>query len=67
MTKQLLQIVEKLEGRGIGTRSTIELIDTTNSGGRPIFAFIAKFDPTIMRERTLAALASTKRKAWLGV
>jgi DNA invertase Pin-like site-specific DNA recombinase len=67
--KQLIETVETLEGRGIGFRSITEAIDTTTSGGRlvfHIFAALAEFERSIIRERTMAGLASAKARGRLG-
>ena len=57
--KQLIQTVEGLEDRNVGLRSLTEAIDTTTSGGRlifHIFASLAEFERSIIRERTRAGL-----------
>lgn len=67
--KQLIETVEMLEGRGIGFRSLTEAIDTTTSGGKlvfHIFAALAEFERSIIRERTVAGLASAKARGRLG-
>lgn len=67
--KQLIETVEMLEGRGVGFRSLTEAIDTTTSGGRlvfHIFAALAEFERSIIRERTMAGLASAKARGRLG-
>jgi DNA invertase Pin-like site-specific DNA recombinase len=65
--KQLIETVEGLEQRKIGFKSLTEAIDTTTSGGRlifHIFAALAEFERSIIRERTLAGLsAATARGA----
>jgi DNA invertase Pin-like site-specific DNA recombinase len=61
--RQLIETVEGLEERKIGFRSLTEAIDTTTSGGRlvfHIFAALAEFERSIIRERTLAGLAAAK-------
>jgi DNA invertase Pin-like site-specific DNA recombinase len=63
--KQLIETVESLESRGIGFKSLTESIDTTTSGGRlvfHIFAALAEFERSIIRERTLAGLAAAKER-----
>lgn len=57
--KQLIATVEKLEAAGIGFRSVTEAIDTTTPGGKltfHIFAALAEFERSIIRERTQAGL-----------
>ena len=68
-TKQLIETVEMLESRGIGIRSLTEAIDTTTSGGRlvlHIFAALAEFERSIIRERTMAGLESARARGRLG-
>lgn len=67
--KQLIETVEALEQQGIGFRSLTEAIDTTTSGGRlvfHIFGALAEFERSIIRERTLAGLASARARGRLG-
>ena len=67
--KQLIETVEALEARKIGFRSITEAIDTTTSGGRlvfHIFAALAEFERSIIRERTMAGLASARARGRLG-
>ena len=67
--KQLIETVESLEERGIGFRSLTEAIDTTTSGGRlvfHIFGALAEFERSIIRERTMAGLASARARGRLG-
>jgi DNA invertase Pin-like site-specific DNA recombinase len=61
--KQLIETVERLETEKVGFKSLTEAIDTTTSGGRlvfHIFAALAEFERSIIRERTLAGLAAAK-------
>lgn len=56
----LVQTVEDLRGRGIGFRSLTEAIDTTTAGGELVFhlfAVLAQFERSLIRERTRAGLA----------
>ena len=67
--KQLIETVEGLDGRGIGLRSLTEAIDTTTSGGRlvfHIFAALAEFERSIIRERTMAGLAAARARGRTG-
>ena len=64
--KQLIETVEAHEQRKIGFKSLTEAIDTTRSGGRlifHIFAALAEFERSIIRERTLAGLSAAKARA----
>lgn len=61
--RQLIETVEGLEARGVGFRSMTENIDTTSPGGKLIFhlfAALAEFERGLIRERTLAGLASAR-------
>jgi len=67
--KQLIETVEDMEGRRIGLRSLTEAIDTTTSGGRlvfHIFAALAEFERSIIRERTSAGLAAARTRGRTG-
>lgn len=67
--KQLIETVEDLEQRGIGFRSLTESIDTTTPGGKLIFhvfAALAEFERSIIRERTHAGLAAAKARGRTG-
>lgn len=67
--KQLIETVEALEGRGVGFRSLTENIDTTTAGGKlifHIFAALAEFERGLIRERTIAGLASAKAAGRVG-
>jgi DNA invertase Pin-like site-specific DNA recombinase len=67
--KQLIETVEMLDERKIGFRSLTEAIDTTTSGGKlifHIFAALAEFERGVIRERTLAGLASARARGRLG-
>lgn len=67
--KQLIETVEGLEERGIGFRSLTENIDTTSPGGKLVFhlfAALAEFERGLIRERTLAGLASARAHGRIG-
>lgn len=67
--KQLIETVEGLEQRDVGFRSLTENIDTLSPGGKlvfHIFAALAEFERGLIRERTLAGLASAKARGRVG-
>jgi DNA invertase Pin-like site-specific DNA recombinase len=67
--KQLIETVESLGERNIGLRSLTEAIDTTTSGGRLVFhlfASLAEFERSIIRDRTLAGLAAARARGRMG-
>ena len=67
--KQLIETVESLETRKIGFRSLTENIDTTTSGGRltfHLFAALAAFERSIIKERTTAGLAAARARGRKG-
>src|SRR5215470_14557419 len=67
--KQLIETVEDLGARGIGLRSLTESLDTTTSGGRLVFhlfAALAEFERSIIRERTLSGLQAARRRGRTG-
>ena len=62
--KQLIETVEKLEKQEMGFRSLTEAVDTTTSGGRlifHIFASLAEFERSVIRERTIAGLQVARK------
>ena len=64
-TKQLIETLEALEQREVGFRSLTEAIDTTSAGGRlvfHIFASLAEFERSIVRERTRAGLDAARAR-----
>jgi DNA invertase Pin-like site-specific DNA recombinase len=66
---QLIETVGDLEQRGIGFRSLTESMDTTTSGGKlifHIFASLAEFERSIIRERTRAGLDAARSKGRTG-
>ena len=67
--KQLIETVEALGEEGIGFRSLTEAIDTTTNGGRlvfHIFAALAEFERSIIRERTIAGLEAARARGRKG-
>ena len=67
--KQLIETVEKFEMQKIGLLSLTESINTTTSGGRlifHIFASLAEFERSIIRERTMAGLRVAKENGRIG-
>ena len=67
--KQLIETVENLEERKIGLRSLTESIDTTTSGGRlvfHIFAALAEFERSIIRDRTRSGLEAARKRGRTG-
>jgi DNA invertase Pin-like site-specific DNA recombinase len=67
--KYLIEVITKLNERGIGFRSLTEQIDTTTSGGKLIFhvfGALAEFERDIIRERTQAGLASARARGRMG-
>ena len=67
--KDLLTIVEGLNARGIQFKSLTENIDTTSSGGKLIFSIfgaIAEFERQVIRDRTIAGLASARARGRKG-
>ncbi len=67
--KELLALVESLQGRGIGFRSLRESLDTTTPGGKlvfHVFASIAEFERDVIRERTMAGLEAARARGRKG-
>lgn len=67
--KQLIETVESLEGQGIGFKSITENIDTTTSSGKlvfHIFAALAEFERSIIKDRTQAGLAAARARGRVG-
>jgi DNA invertase Pin-like site-specific DNA recombinase len=67
--KQLIETVENMEARESGFRSLTENIDTTTSSGRlvfHIFASLAEFERSIIRERTTAGLNAARARGRTG-
>ncbi len=67
--KQLIETVDDLQLRNVGLRSLTEAIDTTTPGGRlifHIFAALAEFERSIIRERTMAGLIAARARGRTG-
>lgn len=61
--KQLIETVQAMGEQGIGLRSLTEAIDTTTAGGKLVFhlfAALAEFERSVIRERTLAGLQAAR-------
>jgi DNA invertase Pin-like site-specific DNA recombinase len=61
--------MQDLDRRGIGFHSSTEAIDTTTPGGRltyNLFASLAEFERSILRERTRAGLQAARQRGRLG-
>ena len=67
--KDLVEIINDLEQRGIGFKSLTENIDTTSSTGKLIFhlfASLAEFERSLISERTMAGLAAARARGRKG-
>ena len=67
--KQLIDVAQDLEKRGIGLRSLQEQIDTTTPGGKlvfHVFGALAEFERDLVRERTNAGLVSARARGRVG-
>ncbi|WP_322995440.1 recombinase family protein [Castellaniella sp.] len=65
----LVQIVADLEKRGIGLTSLTEKIETGSAAGKLVFhlfAALAEFERTLIRERTHAGLAAARARGRFG-
>jgi DNA invertase Pin-like site-specific DNA recombinase len=63
--KQLIDTVDMLSGKGIEFKSLTDAIDTTTPQGKlvfGIFASLAEFERSLIRERTMAGLAAARAK-----
>lgn len=64
-TKDLLDLVEKLQTKKVDFRSLKENVDTTTSSGKlvlTIFAALSEFERSIIRERAAEGIAIAKAK-----
>ena len=67
--KNLIETVNKLQAKDIGFVSLRENVDTTTSGGKlvfHVFGALAEFERELIRERTLAGIASARARGKLG-
>lgn len=67
--KDLLEIVDAIQGKGAGLRSLAEEIDTTTPAGRLIFhvfASIAQFERKRIAERTREGLEAACKRGRVG-
>ncbi|MBV9327132.1 MAG: recombinase family protein [Chloroflexi bacterium] len=67
--RHLIDTIADLDQRDIGFRSLQENIDTTTAGGKlifHIFGALAEFERDIIRQRTLAGLASARARGRKG-
>lgn len=65
----LIRIVNDLEARGVGFASLTEQIDTTTPAGKLIFhvfAALAEFERSLIRERTHAGLTAARARGRVG-
>ena len=64
-TKDLLDLVEKLQAKKVDFRSLKENVDTTTSSGKlvlTIFAALSEFERSLIRERAAEGIAIAKAK-----
>ena len=67
--RDLLELVERLENSGVQFISLTEDINTKGASGRlifHIFAVLAEFERNLIRERTMAGLATARARGRLG-
>ncbi len=67
--KDLIQVVNSLQERGVGFRSLRESIDTTTPSGKlvfHIFGSLAEFEREVIRERTMAGLSAARARGRKG-
>ncbi len=67
--RHLIDTVNGLDERQVGFRSLRENIDTTTAGGRLVFHLfgsLAQFEREIIRDRTVAGLAASRARGWVG-
>lgn len=67
--KDLLHLMELVEGKGAGFRSLTEAIDTTTPAGRMMMQLVgafAEFERAMIRERTKAGLDQARQEGRIG-
>ena|SRR2546422_10964518 len=67
--KQLIELINELNNKGVGFKSVTESIDTTSAGGKlifHIFAALAEFERDVIKERTNAGLQAARARGRLG-
>jgi DNA invertase Pin-like site-specific DNA recombinase len=68
-TRNTLELLHQLDGRGVAFRSLSEAIDTSGPMGRAMITIIAAFaqlEADVTRERTLAGLAAARERGRVG-
>jgi DNA invertase Pin-like site-specific DNA recombinase len=67
--KELIDLVNDLNRRGVGFKSCMENLDTTTPGGMlifHIFGALAEFERAVIKERTNAGLQAARARGRLG-
>jgi DNA invertase Pin-like site-specific DNA recombinase len=67
--KDLIEMVSRLDSKGIGLKSIHESIDTSSSSGKlifHIFGALAEFERNLIRERTQAGLQAARARGRKG-
>jgi DNA invertase Pin-like site-specific DNA recombinase len=67
--RDLIELMNTFESKGIGFKSITEGIDTTTTTGRlvfHIFASLAEFERELIKERTMAGLKAARARGKLG-
>ena len=67
--KDLVEIMQGLEDRGVAFRSLTESIDTGSAGGKlvfHIFGALAEFEHALIRERAIAGIAAARARGRKG-
>jgi DNA invertase Pin-like site-specific DNA recombinase len=67
--RHLIELMNELEGQGIGFQSVTENIDTTTPGGKlvfHIFGALAEFERNLIKERTKAGLEAARARGRKG-